>query len=142
MSPEWPKSGVFWHFLDFESLHFSAFVYYDRQQWYLAGTGGYCTQKNNWVQIGTILDLSPNYFCLQIHFLEIASLVFANFAYNDRQVWYLTGVGGLNVWKKYFGLETSLVRVMTSSICVNRPYIRFSPVLVIEMTWYCIIWWL
>ena len=28
------------------------------------------------------------------HFLEIASLVFANFAYDDRQAWYLTGDGG------------------------------------------------
>ena len=27
-------------------------------------------------------------------FLEIARLVFANFAYDDRQAWYLTGDGG------------------------------------------------
>ena len=53
--------------------------------------------KNNiWVQIGTILDLSPNYFCLQIHFLEIASLVFANFANDDRHALYLTVDSGLN----------------------------------------------
>ena len=81
MGPKWPKSGVFGHFLDFESLDFSDFVYYDRQQLYLAGTDDYCTQKI----IGPILDLSPNYFCLQIHFLEIASLVLASFAYDDRQ---------------------------------------------------------
>ena len=37
------------------------------------------------------------------HFLEIASLVFANFAYDDRQAWCLTGDGGLSGWKKYFG---------------------------------------
>ena len=37
------------------------------------------------------------------HFLEIASLDFDNFAYNDRQAWYLTGYGGLSRWKKYFG---------------------------------------
>ena len=37
------------------------------------------------------------------HFLEIVSLVFANFAYGDRQAWYLTGNGGLSGWKKYFG---------------------------------------
>ena len=48
-------------------------------------TGGYCIQKNNWVQIEPILDLSPNYFCLKIHYLVIASLGFANFAYDDRQ---------------------------------------------------------
>ena len=32
MGPEWPKSGFTGHFLDFESLDFSDFVYYDRQQ--------------------------------------------------------------------------------------------------------------
>ena len=37
------------------------------------------------------------------HFLEIASLVFANFAYDDRQAWCLTGEGGFSGWKKYFG---------------------------------------
>ena len=37
------------------------------------------------------------------HFLEIASLVFSNFAYDDKQAWYLTGNGGLSGWKKYFG---------------------------------------
>jgi hypothetical protein len=30
------------------------------------------------------------------HFLEIASLVFANFAYDDRQACCLTGDGGRN----------------------------------------------
>ena len=40
IGPKWPKSGVFGHFLDFKSLDFSDFVYYNRQQWYLAGTGG------------------------------------------------------------------------------------------------------
>ena len=32
------------------------------------------------------------------HFLEIASSVFANFSYGDRQAWFLTGDGGLNGW--------------------------------------------
>ena len=41
-----------------------------------------------------ILDLSPNYFCLPIHFFEIASLVFATFAYDVRQALYLTGGDG------------------------------------------------
>ena len=33
------------------------------------------------------------------HFLEIASLDFANFAYNNRQAWYLTVYGGPSRWK-------------------------------------------
>ena len=28
----WPKLGVFGHFIEFESLDFSYFAYYDRQQ--------------------------------------------------------------------------------------------------------------
>ena len=40
--------------------------------------------NNNWVLIGPILDPSPN----QIHFLEIASIDFANYVYDNRQgVW-------------------------------------------------------
>ena len=35
-------------------------------------------------------------------FLEIASLVFANIAYDDKQAWYLTGDGGLLVVGKIF----------------------------------------
>ena len=56
MGPKWPKSGVFGHFLELESLVFSDFAYYDRQQWYRAGTGGHCTQKKcpgpKWAHFG------------------------------------------------------------------------------------------
>ena len=33
------------------------------------------------------------------HFLEIASLVFSNFAYDDRQAWYLTGDSGWKIFR-------------------------------------------
>ena len=65
-----PKIGS----LDFSDLLFIM----GREQWYLVGTGGYCTQKNNLVQIEPNLDLIPNSFCS----------------------WYLTGSKWL---KKYFG---------------------------------------
>ena len=45
MGPKWPKSGVFGHFLEFESLVFSDFAYYDRQQWYLAANVGCSAEK-------------------------------------------------------------------------------------------------
>ena len=32
-----PKFEVFGHFLEFESLDFLDFAYYDRQAWYLTG---------------------------------------------------------------------------------------------------------
>ena len=46
--------GVSGHFLDFESLDFSDFAYYDRQAWYLADTGGPMTEKNFPAQICVI----------------------------------------------------------------------------------------
>ena len=38
------------------------------------------------------------------HFLEIASLDFANFAYYIRKQWYLTDLGGSSLQKKYLRL--------------------------------------
>ena len=102
---------------------FANFAYYDRQAWYLTGDGGLSGWKKYfgqiWAKIGQILALKEVFG----HFLEIASLLFANIAYDDKQVWYLTGDGGLSGWKKYFGLKSSLFRVMTTSICVKQPYI-------------------
>ena len=37
MSPNLPKCEVFGHFLEFESLNFLDFAYYDRRLWYLTG---------------------------------------------------------------------------------------------------------
>ena len=58
MGPKWPKSRGF----DFESLDFSDFVCYDRQQWYIAGTGSLLHPKILiWSKLG------PIWICLQIH---------------------------------------------------------------------------
>ena len=37
LGPNLPKFEVFGHFLEFESLDFLDFAYYDRQAWYLTG---------------------------------------------------------------------------------------------------------
>ena len=59
MGPKWPKSGVFWQFLDFDSLDFSDFVYYDRHQYdNLQDLVVIAPKNNKWVQIEPILDLS------------------------------------------------------------------------------------
>ena len=42
----------------FESLHFSDFAYYDRQAWYLTGTGGPVAEKKFLAQIWAFLG--PN----------------------------------------------------------------------------------
>ena len=58
MGPNLPKSGVFGHFLEFESLDFSDFAYYDRQAWYLAGTGGPVAEKK--IEGPNLGHLGPN----------------------------------------------------------------------------------
>ena len=50
--------GVFGHFREFASLDFSDFAYYDRQAWYLTGTGGPVAEKNFLAQIWAFLG--PN----------------------------------------------------------------------------------
>ena len=37
LGPNFPKFKVFHHFLEFESLDFLDFAYYDRQAWYSTG---------------------------------------------------------------------------------------------------------
>ena len=51
---------VFGHFLDFESLDLSDFAYYDKQAWYLAGTGDPVAEKNFQAQIWA--NLGPKIF--------------------------------------------------------------------------------
>ena len=58
------------------------------------------------------------------HFLEIASLDFPNFAYNDRQAWYLTGYGGLSRWKKYFGQILAKIGQILAPKYVNGHFLE------------------
>ena len=46
LGPNLPKFEVFGHFLEFESLDFLDFAYYDRQAWYLTGESGKVGEKN------------------------------------------------------------------------------------------------
>ena len=100
LGPNLPKFGVFSHFREFESLDFSNFAYFNRKTWYLTDSGGHVAEKNFEVKFGPNLELYPNYFCLQIRFLDIYSSFFFHFAYYDRQQWYLPDSGGISTWKK------------------------------------------
>ena len=51
----------------------------------LTVNGGPVAEKNFRAKFGPNLDMSPNYFCLQIHFLDCYSSEFLYFAYYDRQ---------------------------------------------------------
>ena len=48
------------------------------------------------VQIELIFDMSPNYFGLQIHYLDFYLQAFFYFAYYDRKQWFLVGTGGFS----------------------------------------------
>ena len=92
-----PKSEVFVHFLLFESLDFSDFAYYDRQAWYLAGTGG----------TGTGGPVAEEKFPTQIwaqngvfgHYLNFDSSDSSDIAHSDFYQWYLAINGALCCWK-------------------------------------------
>ena len=45
LGPNLPKFEVFGHFLEFESLDFLDFVYYDRQPWYLTSESEKVAEK-------------------------------------------------------------------------------------------------
>ena len=45
LGPNLPKFEVFGHFLEFESLDFLDFAYYDRQAWYLTGESDKVAEK-------------------------------------------------------------------------------------------------
>ena len=46
LGPNLPKFKVFRHFLEFESLDFLDFAYYDRQAWYLTDKSQKVAEKN------------------------------------------------------------------------------------------------
>ena len=52
MGPNLPKSGVFGHFLEFESLDFSDFAYLNRQTGFLNDSGGPVAEKNSRPKFG------------------------------------------------------------------------------------------
>ena len=46
LGPNLPKFEVFGHFLEFESLDFLDFAYYDRQAWYLTDKSQKVAEQN------------------------------------------------------------------------------------------------
>ena len=99
-----PKSAQipgFGKLFKFASLNFSDFAYFSRQTWYLTDNGGLVAKKNFRAKFGPNLDLSPNYFCLQIHFLDCYSSIFIRFVYYDRQQGYPGDFGDFIALKNF-----------------------------------------
>ena len=90
-----PKFEVFGQLFKFQSLNFSDLHILTGRH------DGPVAEKNSRAKFGPCLDLSPNYFCLQIYFLNCYSSEFIHFAYYDRQQCYLAYSGGTVVEKKF-----------------------------------------
>ena len=58
LGPNLPKFEVFGHFLEFESLDFLDFAYYERQAWYLAGESDKVAEKKLGPKLG---PFRPNF---------------------------------------------------------------------------------
>ena len=59
------------------------------------------------------------------HYLEIASLDFADFAYYIRQEWYLTDLGGSSPQKKYLRLLWTIKACLQIIFCLQIHYLDF-----------------
>ena len=59
------------------------------------------------------------------HYLEIASLDFADFAYYIRQEWYLTDLGGSSPQKKYLRLLWTIKTCLQIIFCLLIHYLDF-----------------
>ena len=68
-----------------------------------------CCYKQFRAKFGPNIDLCPNYFCLQIHFLECYLSELIHFAYYDRQQWYVVDSRSIRSQKK-LGLHLGLFR--------------------------------
>ena len=82
MGPKWPKFGVLGHFLEFESLDFSDFAYYDKQAWYLADTHGPMAEKISLPNLG---HLGPNLAQNRVFgkYLDLDSYDLSDIAHSD-----------------------------------------------------------
>ena len=101
----WPKKEVFDYFLEFSSLVWANFANNDRQTSYLTNNGG----PNGW-KIYFRSKMVKIYFNIVQkwgfgQYLEFASLVSTNFAYDYRQTWYLTRNGGPSGWENIYLLK-------------------------------------
>ena len=87
------EKWLFVHFFNFKI--FQIFLYCKFRQFKLFfWTRRWCQSSKKF--FSPILDLSPNYFCLQIQYLDLYSYAFFHFAHYDRQQWFLAGTGGFS----------------------------------------------
>ena len=67
------------------------------------------------------------------HFLEFEQLDFSDFAYYNRQAWYLAGTGGLVAEQKFSGPNLGPNLVQNRFLLISWHWL-------IQFVWYCIFW--
>ena len=94
LGPKRGQNEVLGHFLVQIALVFADYVHYDGELWYLVASDGQSAEKNlmalKWVQLGPKRGRNE----VLGHFHVRNALVFANFAYYDRDLGYLVGIAG------------------------------------------------
>ena len=86
-------NSLYWLFID--KLFFILHILIDNNDFLLVLEVS-VVKKFFEVQIEPIFDICPNYFCLQIHYLDFYLQAFFYFAYYDRKQWFLVGTGGFS----------------------------------------------
>ena len=139
MGPNLPIFGFFGHFLEFESLDFSDFAYYDRQAWYLADTGGPMAEKN--FPGPNLGYLGPNLAQNQVFgkYLDLDSYDLSDIAHSDWFPWYLTTNGGFLFWPKIFGPKLGQFRPKFGP---KSGFRQISQLSLIRYVWYCTFWFI
>ena len=93
LGPKRGQNGVLGHFLVQNALVFADFVFYDPEV-YLVGSGGQSAEKSFvGPKMGPIRAKRGQNEVFG-HFHVQNALVFANFAFYDRELWYLVGSAG------------------------------------------------
>ena len=132
------EKWLFVHFFNFKI--FQIFLYCKFRQFKLFfWTRRWCQSSKKF--FSPILDLSPNYFCLQIQYLDLYSYAFFHFAHYDRQQWFLAGTGGFSHQKKFspiLDLSANYFRVQIHFVHPGGSTSSLLVRLVIFLSWFLI----
>ena len=117
---------VFFHFLEFWSIDFLYFAYYDRWAWCLATSVNKLPKKKCRPPIRGQKGVKRGQNEVFVHFLEFAPLVFANFAYYDRWSWCLATSVTKSPEKKCAGPKSGQTGPHEKSVGIRREYNIFA----------------
>ena len=137
LGPNLPKFEVSGHFLEFESLDFFDFAYYDRRAWYLADSGGVSSQKKYLAQKRAVLGLVSKLFLSPNSFSRLLLISFFWYCI----LWQTAMISSRFRWchqsKKNFWPKKGHFRACLQIIFVSKfIFLTFTH----YFFWYCILW--